>query len=434
MVNQQKYTHQVVIIGGGSAGIMVASQLRSQDRSLDIAIIEPSNLHHYQPGWTLIGGGVFKPEQTIRRQKDLIPQGTAWIQDKVITLDPDRNRVVTAQGKQINYQYLIVCPGIQIDWHLIEGLEETLGKNGVTSNYAKDCAPYTWETIQSFKGGRAIFTYPATPIKCGGAPQKIMYMADDIFKGKSSVGTNTEILFCSADTKMFTVPEYSQVLDQVVERRGITVKYQYNLKAVRGDRHEAIFERITPNGVEEICLQYDMLHVAPPMSAPNFIKESPLSDGTAGGWVEVNPETLQHQRYANIFGLGDASSLPTSKTAAALRGQAPILVANLLSLIHAQPLTAKYDGYTCCPVITGYNSVMLAEFDYQKKPISSFPLDPTKERYLMWLVKCYLLPWLYWHRMLKGKPFEKQVLADWKARLLKPKTLNTVELNTGILR
>jgi sulfide:quinone oxidoreductase len=433
MVNRQNHSHQIVIIGGGTAGLTVANQLSLKSPGLDIAIIEPSSEHEYQPGWTLIGGGILKADQTVRPEKNFIPKGASWIQDYVNYLDPDHSCLTTAQGKKIKYEILIVCPGIQIDWHLIEGLPETLGRNGVTSNYAKHCAPYTWELIQNFRGGTALFTYPATPLKCGGAPQKIMYLADDIFQQKSGVGTQTKVMFCTAGTKIFAVPEYAQVLEQVIQRRNITVNYQYNLKAVRGDRREAIFTKITEQGQEEVCLSYDLLHVGPPMSAPDFIKQSPLRDATPGGWVEVNQDTLQHLRYSNVFALGDVSSLPTSKTAAAVRVQAPVVVANILALLKSQPLTAKYDGYTCCPVITGYNSVVLAEFNYQKKPISSFWLDPTKESYLMWLVKVYLLPWLYWHRMLTGQPFEKQLLADWKAQVFKPKSVNPIKLKTEMI-
>jgi sulfide:quinone oxidoreductase len=414
MVNHQTYSHQIVIIGGGAAGITVAAQLLAQNKNLDIAIIEPSDKHYYQPGWTLIGGGIFTLEQTIRNEKDLLPDGLTWIKDYVETLDPDRNLVLTNQGKRVEYDYLVVCPGIQIDWHLIKGLPEALGKGGVTSNYSKDYAPYTWETIQNFQGGTAIFTHPATPIKCGGAPQKIMYMADDFFKSKSGVGTHTKVIFCTADPQMFSVPAYSTVLEQVVQRRGIEVGYQHNLKEIQADTQEALFDAITPDGVKEVRLKYDMIHVTPPMSAPNFIKESPLAlqNKPPGGWVDVDKHTLQHNRYANVFSLGDASSLPTSKTAAAIRGQAPVLVENLLALINSEKLTGKYDGYTCCPIITGYNSTVLAEFDYDKNLLSSFFLDPTKERYMMWLVKCYLLPWLYWNRMLKGKPFERNTLKN----------------------
>jgi sulfide:quinone oxidoreductase len=397
--------HQIVIVGGGAAGITVAAQLLKRDRALDVAIIEPSDKHYYQPGWTLVGGGIAPISKFIRDEKAVIPKGATWIQNRVAKLEPDRNIVITQEGSEIEYDYLVVCPGIQIDWHLIKGLKEALGKNGVTSNYSKDYAPYTWETIKNFKGGNAIFTHPATPIKCGGAPQKVMYLADDIFKSNKVDAT---VMFCTAGASMFSVPEYSASLDKVVARRQIVTKFKHNLKEIKADTQEAIFAVTTDSGTEEVSLHYDMIHVAPPMSAPDFIKHSPLAG--AGGWVEVDKETLQHTRYANVFALGDASSLPTSKTAAAARKQAPVAVQNLLALIRSKPLSAKYDGYTCCPLITGYNSAIMAEFAYGGKLAPSFPLDPTQERYSMYLAKARVLPWLYWNRMLKGKGFEADIL------------------------
>jgi len=402
--------HQIVIVGGGAAGITVAAQLLKHGRSLDVAIIEPSEKHYYQPGWTLVGGGVAPISTYTRDEQAVMPEGVTWLQARVAQLDPDQNRVITEDGRAIAYDYLVVCPGIQIDWHLIKGLEDALGKNGVTSNYSKESVSYTWEAIKNFKGGTAIFTQPATPIKCGGAPQKIMYLADDTFKGKSGVGINTTVMFCTAGPSMFPVPEYSAALSQVVKRRNITTKFQHNLKEIKADTQEAIFDVTTNNGIEEVSIHYDMIHVTPPMSAPDFIKQSPLAIAGAGGWVDVDKETLQHVRYPNVFSLGDASSLPTSKTAAAVRKEAPVAVQNLLSLMQSQPLTARYDGYTCCPLITGYNSLIMAEFLYGGKLAPSFPLDPTQERYSMYLAKVHVLPWLYWNRMLKGAGFEADML------------------------
>lgn len=398
--------HQIVIVGGGAAGITVAARLLKSNRNLDIVIIEPSEKHYYQPGWTLVGGGVAPMSDFVRDEKNVIPQGARWIQTSVTKLDPDRNIVVTENGDQIEYDYLVVCPGIQIDWHLIKGLTEALGKNGVTSNYAQDSVPYTWETIKNFQGGNAIFTHPATPIKCGGAPQKVMYMADDTFK-QNGVGVNTNVMFCTAVASIFPVPEYAAALDQIIARRGIAPKFQHNLKEIQADTKSAIFDVTTAAGVEEVSIHYDMIHVTPPMSPPDFIKHSPLAG--AGGWVDVHKETLQHTRYPNVFSLGDASALPTSKTAAAARKQAPVLVQNLLSLIQSQSLAANYDGYTCCPLITGYNTTIMAEFAYGGKLAPSFPLDPTKERYSMYLAKVHVLPWLYWNRMLKGESFEADI-------------------------
>ncbi|MDY6936822.1 MAG: FAD/NAD(P)-binding oxidoreductase [Cyanobacteriota bacterium] len=399
--------HQIVVVGGGTAGITASAQLLASEPSLDIAIIEPSDKHYYQPGWTLVGGGVFELSQTERNERDCLPAGVTWIRDSVKALEPESNAIVTDDGLRVEYDYLILCPGIQINWHLIKGLPEALGKGGVTSNYSKEYAPYTWETLQNFQGGTAIFTFPATPIKCAGAPQKIMYLADDVFKSKSGVGTRTRVMFCNAGASMFAVPEYRATLENIVEERGIEVKFKHNLKEIKPETREAIFDVTTDDGVEEVSIRYDMIHVAPPMSAPNFIAESPLA--SKAGWVDVDRQTLQHNVYPNVFSLGDASSLPTSKTAAAIRRQAPVLVSNLLGVMKSRAQTGQYGGYTCCPLITGYGKTVMAEFDYDLKPTSTFPFDSSKERYSMWFVKKNVLPWVYWNRMLKGKSFE----GDW---------------------
>ncbi|MBO0349128.1 NAD(P)/FAD-dependent oxidoreductase [Phormidium pseudopriestleyi FRX01] len=401
--------HQILAIGGGSAGISTSSQLLRKNPALDIAIIEPSDIHYYQPGWTLTGGGVFQIEHTRKRQKDVMPKGVTWIKDKAVKLNPDGNTVITASGIEIEYDCLIVCPGIQIDWHLIKGLKQALGQEGVTSNYSPIYAPYTWETIKNFQGGNALFTFPKTPIKCGGAAQKVMYMADDTFRSKWGVRERSKVMFLTPSTKMFTVPAYSKILENVVKQRDIEVKFQHNLKEIRPETKEAIFDVLLNNSpVDELSIKYDMIHVAPPQSAPEFIKQSPLAvPNNPYGWVDVDRDTLQHTRYPNVFALGDVSSLPTSKTLAAVRKQAPVLAENLLAFLDSKPLQARYDGYTCCPLITGYDKTIMAEFDaYNCRPISSFPLNPAKERWIMWLMKKHMMPWIYWNRMLKGSRFE----------------------------
>lgn len=399
--------HQIIIVGGGSAGITTASQLLSANKNLNIALIEPSNKHYYQPAWTLVGGGVYQAEDTIKPEQEVLPDGVTWIQDYCQEFIPDKNTVITKEGSFLTYDYLVVAAGIQIDWHLIKGLPEALGKNGVCSNYAYEQAPKTWSTINNFKGGTAIFTYPNTPIKCAGAPQKIMYLAEEAFQ-KNRVREKSKIIYCTAGGSIFGIPAYAKPLMKIVERKEIDLKAKHNLIEIKSNTKEAIFEVTTDNESSIVTISYDMIHVTPPMSAPDFIKHSPLAN--ASGWVDLDKYTLQHNTYPNIFSLGDVSSLPTSKTAAAVRSQAPVLVENLLSLIAAKALDKQYDGYACCPLVTGYGKVILAEFDYDKSPSPSFPLDPTQERYSMWLLKKYGLPYIYWQRMLKGKPFERYLI------------------------
>lgn len=394
----QKDTYQVVIVGGGTAGITVAAQLSKISNPPEIAIIEPSEKHYYQPIWTLVGAGVFPREISERDTKDVIPSGVVWIKDRVVRFDPGNNNLTMETGKTVGYQYLIVAAGIQLDWGKIPGLQEAIGKNGVCSNYSYQTVNSTWESISNFKGGNAIFTQPNTPIKCGGAPQKICYLAEHSFR-KSGIREKSSITFALPQGVIFSVKKYANALVEVAKRKGIDVKYQHNLVELRPEKKEAVFKKVESG--EEVIMKYDMIHITPPMSAPDFLKNSLLA--SENGWVDVNKDTLQHTRFENIFAIGDCSSLPTSKTAAAIRKQAPVLVRNLLAKIQGTSLTDFYDGYTACPIVTGYGSLILAEFDYKLNPRETFPFDQSQERYSMYALKAYVLPRMYWHGMLRGR-------------------------------
>ncbi|MFN3418716.1 MAG: FAD-dependent oxidoreductase [Pyrinomonadaceae bacterium] len=388
-------SHEVVIVGGGTAGISVAARLRR--KGLGVAIIEPSDVHYYQPLWTLVGGGIVPKEDTRRPEADYIPNGSTWIKDRVTEFDPDANQVVTESGKRIGYDFLVVCPGIQIDWDKIKGLPESIGKDGVCSNYSYEYVDKTWEFIRKTKQGNAIFTQPNTPIKCGGAPQKICYLAEDYFR-INGLRDKIEVKFITASPTIFGSPYYAPTLAKHCEDTGIITKFKMNLTEIRPNSKEAVFQNLDTG--DEVIEHYDLLHVTPPMSSPDFIKRSPLAN--SAGWVDVDKETLRHTKFENIFGLGDASSLPTSKTGAAIRKQVPVVVENLLNQRSGKPLMAKYNGYTSCPLVTGYDSLIMAEFGYDLQPMETFPIDQNKERYSMFLVKRYLLPQLYWHGMLRG--------------------------------
>lgn len=395
-----KNHYQVLIVGGGTAGLTVASQLATKANPPEMGIIEPSDKHYYQPLWTMVGGGVVTREETERNEADFIPAGADWIQDTADSFDPDNNTVTTGNGDTISYDYLVVAAGIQIDWHLIPGLKESVGKagTGVCSNYSYATVNSTWDNISNFKGGTAIFTQPATPIKCAGAPQKIMYLAADHFK-RSGVSSKSNVLFRSAGPGIFGVKKYADTLYTVIDRYGIDAQFKHNLSSLDPDNKAATFKNMADDS--EVTINYDMIHVTPPMSSPDFIKNSPLA--AASGWVSVDDETLQHTSYANVFAIGDCSSLPTSKTGAAIRKQAPTLVANLMSAMSGQNLSASYTGYTSCPLVTGYGTLVLAEFGYDKQPMESFPFDQGQERYSMYAMKVYGLPRLYWHGMLRGR-------------------------------
>jgi sulfide:quinone oxidoreductase len=394
----QEKKFKVVIVGGGTAGITVAAKIAGKFSKGDVAVIEPSTKHYYQPLWTLVGGGAAQKEKTEREEKDYIPKGVEWVRDRVTEFAPESNYVLTDGGIRIGYDFLVVCPGIQLNWDAVKGLRDAVGKNGVCSNYSYQTVDATWENIRRLKSGNAIFTQPSTPIKCGGAPQKIAYLAEDYFR-THGVREAINIKFITGTPTIFTSPHYAPTLTAHCERTGIETRFKQNLIEIRAAEKKAVFADVE-TGVETI-LPYDMIHVTPPMSAPDFVKNSPLAN--EAGWVDVDKETLRHNKYENIFALGDASSLPTSKTGAAIRKQAPVAAENLLAAAAGKSLTAKYDGYTSCPLVTGYHGLVMAEFGYDLKPQETFPFDQNKERYSMYLVKKYLLPQLYWHGMLKGR-------------------------------
>ncbi|HMW89808.1 MAG TPA: FAD/NAD(P)-binding oxidoreductase [Candidatus Obscuribacter sp.] len=395
--NKSGNHHKVVIVGGGTAGISVAARLMRAIGDVDIALIEPSEKHYYQPLWTLVGGGICDKSESVKDEYSLIPSGVKWIKDKVSDVKPDSNLVKLASGGEVHYDYLILAPGLQIDWHKIPGLTETLGKNGVCSNYSYELVDKTWEFISKFKGGNAVFTQPNTPVKCGGAPQKIAYLAEEAFVN-SGVRERTKVIFCSANAGIFSVKKYANTLSKVLERKQIETRFRTDLIAINGAEHKATFKHLDTGA--ESTIEFDMIHVTPPMSAPDFIKGSAVADQT--GWVDVDKNTLQHKRYENVFALGDASNLPTSKTGAAIRKQSPVVVANLMAAMQGKPLVHLYDGYTSCPLVTGYNSLVLAEFDYDLQPQETFPFDQSEERYSMYVFKKDILPQIYWYGMMKG--------------------------------
>ena len=420
---------EILIVGAGTGGLMTAARTCKLDKSLSIGIIDPADTHYYQPAWTLVGAGTFDYQKTARPMADLIPEGVTWINDAVDTFDPENNSVSTKESGTIAYDYLVVSPGLVMEPSMIKGLEEAMKSGAVCSNYTDP--EHTWKSLQAFKGGNAIFTQPATPIKCGGAPQKIAYLAADYIR-KNGLASKTNLMFATPGTTIFGVPVIRETLMKVIRGYGIHFHPYHNPVEIDGKNKIVYFTDKTPEdhacfsqkegcswdpqnafGAKKtedgrIAVPFDFLHLAPPQAAPKFIRESALAN--EAGWLDVHKHTLQHTKYPNIFGVGDVTSVPTAKTGAAIRKQVPVIIDNIFKLRKQNSLGDKsYNGYSSCPLVTGYGKMVLAEFDYDNnftpdpKLKQMLVFDSSKEHWRLWMLKKFGLPYLYWNKMLKGE-------------------------------
>ncbi|MGB3750476.1 MAG: FAD/NAD(P)-binding oxidoreductase [Arcobacteraceae bacterium] len=446
--NASEAKGKILIVGGGLSGMSTAARFTNNLVNPDITIIEPENDSvSYQPGQTLVAGGVWTKSEIIYKRDDFIPKGTKLIKEKAIEFDPDANTVTTDKGTVVNYDYLVIAAGIKLNYAGIKGLEEVgelysagnnmdatklLTQKGVSTIYTADGSEQTWKNLQVFiekakanQKVKAIFTHPNTAIKCGGAPKKIMYLTNArLNEAGKNVRANADLHFYPNGNTMFGVQDYHEAVEKQFEKRDMKYSYNHNLLEIKNgvaifDDHSK-FEEIYDEDLEENIKQkihttvekeFDFIHVTPPMKAPDEIGNSKL--GSSKGWVPVNKETMQHVKYPNVFALGDIAAVPMGKTGGSARQQYKVVVNNVISMMEKGEIPAtnlKYDGYTVCPLITDIGTVMLAEFNWESKELGSGRnaaitslLDPTKERYIWWLLKVYLLKPMTVYGMLAGR-------------------------------
>lgn len=421
---------RILIVGGGAAGCTMANYLTNNIENPKITIIEPNPQSiRYQPGQTLIGAGVWTVGAIMKESADFFPSDAKWIKDSVAEFDPDNNKVKTAKGQTVEYDYMVLATGLQLNYDAIEGLnKEMIGSRGLTSVYFADGATKTWGVMQEFinkaknSEAQGLFTHPNTPIKCGGAPKKMIFLTRSrLLEAGGNAWKNATLTFLPNGGSMFGVPEYSDAIYEQFKEKDLKYKMKHNLVAIDADAKKATFDHhysvkgeydkdleeyeMIPK-TEKVTLDYDFIHITPPQSAPDVVKNSPLSwqkgSASKGGWAEVHKETLQHRRFPNVFALGDVAGIPMGKTGGSVRQQYPVCGDNLISVMNGKEPTRKYAGYTVCPLITEIGSVMLLEFNWTGKPAPSFPLDPTKSRWIWWALKVYGLRPMYFYGMLKG--------------------------------
>ena len=387
-----KSNAHIVVVGSGLAGLGIVNRLRKQLDGAKITLVDAKKVHHYQPGFTLIATGIWPKEKVSDTNQELIPAGVDWIQEMAKEFKPDSNQVITDSGKVLNYDFLVVATGLHLDYGQIEGMDaKRIGSKGLASVYhSPDMAEATWQAMDEFrkKGGKALMTLPNTPIKCAGAPLKMTFMLANRME-QSGTLADSDIRFHSAGTTVFSVPVINQEVLNRWEKIGIPVNFQSNLVAIDIDAQRATFALADGSRVEE---DYDFIHIPPPMRAPDSVKNSPLAwqegPNAGGGWLEVHPGTLQHKRYANVFGAGDINGTAKGKTAATVKKSVPIIVENLLSVMQGLEPKRIFDGYTSCPLLVREGAALLVEFDYENNLTPSLPLvQPLQDSYFAWLLK-----------------------------------------------
>lgn len=396
-------SYKLVVIGGGAGGLAVSSTLSEKLGNKEVAVIEPSSLHYQQPLFTFVGGGLKDMKETVRPTDEVISPSAQWVKQAAAEVDPENNTVTLADGSKVSYEYLVVAAGIELNFAGVKGLDAAIGKNGVASNYSPQYVQNTYEFLQNVREGNALFTMPSTPIKCAGAPQKIAYLADELFRQKG-IRDKVTMNYCTALGKIFAIDKYANAMNGVAKERDIDVNLFHDLVEVDGAGKKATFKILGegPKAGETVTVPYEFLHVTPPMKPYDFIKSSKIAN--QAGYVDVDKGTLQHTKYSNIYALGDCSSLPTSKTAAAVAAQSSVLKHNLLNqILNNNDPKLEYDGYTSCPLVTGKHKLVLAEFSgYTGTPHETFFFNQAKEHAFSYWVTADVLPRIYWNSMLKG--------------------------------
>ncbi|KAK7074777.1 hypothetical protein SK128_016877 [Halocaridina rubra] len=391
--------YKLLVLGGGAGGCATAAKFSSKLGAGKVAVVEPADMHYYQPMWTLVGGGMKTLENSGKPMSQVLPKKADWIKQKVVGFDPKNNKVTTDDGQEIGYEFLVIALGLQLNYNQIKGLPEAFETPGVGSNYSPLYVNKTFESLKNFKEGNALFSFPNTPVKCAGAPQKIMYISEEYFR-KQGKRDKANIEYYTSLPVLFGIKKYADALWKVVNERKININLRHNLVEVKPDSREAVFQNLDkPDELRTV--KYEMLHVTPPMSAPDVLKNCSALVNEAG-FLKVNKETLQHEDFPNIFGIGDCTSVPTAKTAAAVAGQCGVLRKNLNLTMQGKKPESIYDGYTSCPLVTGYSTCILAEFDMNGNPLETFPFNQAKERRTMFHMKKDMMPPMYWLGMLNG--------------------------------
>ena len=398
---------RIVIVGAGAAGVAAANRLVRATDGARITIIDSRQRHLYQPGLTLVATGIWKPGKVIDSNARYLPRSIDWLQDSVAEFDPEASRVLTAAGRSVDYDYLLVTTGLKVDFDAVAGMHpDLIGREGIACVYdTPEHAERSWSMIDQYvnSGGVGLFTRGPGGIKCAGAPLKIAMLTEDLARERGR-RDSLEMVYNAPGDGLFSQPDMDQFLKREFPDRGIRINWHHRLIGIEPELRRASFA--TPEGTQRI--DYDFIHVVPPMRAPDALADSPLAwqDGpfaADGDWLEVDQYSMQHRRYPNVFGAGDCVGTPIGKTAASVKAQVPVAVNNLIDALRDREMKASYNGYTSCPLITGRGRGILVEFDYALNMVPSFPfINPYREHWVPWVMKDRMLLPAY-NAMLRGR-------------------------------
>ncbi len=387
--------HEVVIVGGGNAGISLAARL-IRDGAQDVVLLESESTHRYRPLLNYVGAGEAKMSSLERPAATVMPDGCTWIQDEVVSVDTDGPSVLTRSGRRISATTLVICPGLEEDWDAIPGLEESYAAGWAGSTYVVETAPLVWPALRDLTGGRVVFSMPPEPAPCSATALKPLFMACDQWR-RDGVLQNIDVHLVLPGPSPIGVPKADTILEKTI--------HSYGIKVLRDARVTHLDDRrvtvTTPEGDHELD-DITYAHVVPHYRTARWVAESDLAGETDAGLADVDPFTLQHRRHPAIWSLGDVADLGIKPSGGALRKQVVVLSHNILA---SDPASfQRYDGYTVMPITVARHKLMLIEIDRDGRPAPTVSfLDLVQPRRLTWAVDRYALPLTYFKRILRGK-------------------------------
>lgn len=406
---------KLLILGSGAGGVMVATKLRHKldPKEWKITIIDRSWQHHYQPGWLFIPFGIYAKDDCIKPQTDFIPEGINFVQGEITNIDPVKKVVTTNHGKH-DYDWIVVATGCRIVPDEIEGMMDGWGKD-VHNFYSPDGAVALAKRLKHFNKGRLVLNIAEMPIKCPVAPLEFIFLADWFFM-KNDSRCNIEIELVTPLSGAFTKPVAAEVLGRLCEEKNIKIVPNFEIAQVNAEA-----KTIESHKGEEV--PYDLLVSIPPNFGSKVVMDSEIGDVV--GYMDTDPYTLKSKKYENMYIVGDATNVPTSKAGSVAHFESDVIVDNMLREIDGLAPRPEFDGHSNCFIVTGYEKAVLIDFNYKVEPLPGKypfpgigPMSLLEESYINYWGKM-MFKWVYFNMMLKGKelPLEPQMFMAGKVRM-----------------